>query len=56
MGYIRRNHLVPIPSFESFDALNAYLEEQCTKRLDVRLKGRTSDSELTRHTCLSDAS
>ena len=41
MGYIRRNHLVPIPSFESFDALNAYLEEQCTKRLDVRLKGRT---------------
>ncbi len=40
VGYIRRNHLVPIPSFESFDALNAYLEDQCTKRLDVRLKGR----------------
>ena len=32
---------MPIPSFESFDALNAYLKEQCTKRLDVRLKGRT---------------
>ena len=32
---------MPIPSFESFDALNAYLEEQCRKRLDVRLKGRT---------------
>ena len=41
VGYIRRNHLVPIPSFESFDSLNAYLEEQCTKRLAVRLKGRT---------------
>ena len=41
VGYVRRNHLVPIPSFESFDALNAYLQEQCTKRLDVRLKGRT---------------
>ena len=41
VGYTRRNHMVPIPSFESFDALNAYLEEQCTKRLDVRLKGRS---------------
>jgi len=41
VGYVRRNHLVPIPSFESFDALNAYLEDQCSKRLDVRLKGRT---------------
>ena len=41
VGYVRRNHLVPIPSFESFDALNAYLEEQCTKRLDIRLKGRS---------------
>ena len=26
MGYVRRNFLVPVPSFESFDALNAYLE------------------------------
>ena len=31
---------MPIPSFDSFIALNAYLEEQCTKRLDIRLKGR----------------
>ena len=28
VGYARRNFLVPIPSFESFDALNAYLEER----------------------------
>ena len=29
VGYVRRNFLVPIPSFESFDALNAYLERRC---------------------------
>ena len=28
MGYARRNFLVPVPSFPSFDALNAHLEEQ----------------------------
>ena len=27
VGYVRRNFLVPIPSFESFDALNAHLEQ-----------------------------
>ena len=26
VGYVRRNFLVPVPSFESFDALNAHLE------------------------------
>ena len=26
VGYMRRNFLVPIPSFDSFDALNAHLE------------------------------
>ena len=29
VGYARRNFLVPVPSFPSFDALNAYLEERC---------------------------
>ena len=29
VGYARRNFLAPIPSFESFDALNAYLERRC---------------------------
>ena len=41
VGYVRRTFLVPIPSFESFDALNAYLEEQCLKRLEDRLRGQT---------------
>ena len=39
MGYVRRNFLVPIPSFESFDALNAYLEQHCVRRFDDRLRG-----------------
>ncbi len=29
VGYSRRNFLVPIPSFDSFDALNLYLEGRC---------------------------
>ena len=39
VGYARRNFLVPIPSFESFDALTAYLEERCLERLGRRLRG-----------------
>ena len=39
VGYARRNFLVPIPSFESFDALNAHLEERCLERLGRRLRG-----------------
>ena len=41
VGYARRNFLVPIPSFESFDALNAHLEECCLERMDARLRGHT---------------
>ena len=39
VGYARRNFLVPVPSFERFDALNAYLEERCLERLGRRLRG-----------------
>ena len=39
VGYIRRNFLVPVPSFESFDALNAHLEERCLERMEARLRG-----------------
>ena len=41
MGYARRNFLVPMPSFESFDALNAYLERRCLERMDRKLRGHT---------------
>src|SRR5213079_3559201 len=32
VGYARRNFLVPIPVFESFEALNADLLERCLRR------------------------
>ena len=41
VGYVRRNFLVPVPSFDSFDALNAHLEQQCLKRMDAQLRGHT---------------
>ena len=41
VGYMRRNFLVPMPSFESFDALNAYLEQRCLERMDAQLRGHT---------------
>jgi hypothetical protein len=44
VGYARRNFLVPIPSFESFEDLNAYLEIQCHKRLDARLRGHGDET------------
>ena len=41
VGYMRRNFLVPAPSFESFEALNACLERRCLARMDARLRGHT---------------
>ena len=41
VGYVRRNFLVPVPSFESFDALNADLEQRCLERMDAQLRGHT---------------
>ena len=38
VGYARRNFLVPIPSFESFEALNACLERRCLERMDAWLR------------------
>ena len=37
--YARRNSEVPVSSFESFDALHAYLEYRCLKRLEGKLRG-----------------
>ena len=41
VGYARRNFLVPVPSFESFEVLNAYLERRCLERIDARLRGHS---------------
>ena len=41
VGYTRRNFLVPIPSFDSFEALNAHLEERCLDRMEAKLRGHT---------------
>ena len=40
-GYMRGNFLAPIPSFDSFDALNAHLERRCLARMDAKLRGHT---------------
>lgn len=39
VGYVRRNFLVPVPRFASWDELNAYLLEQCRKRRERTLRG-----------------
>ena len=41
VGYARRNFLVPVPLFESFNARNAYLERRSLKRLDAQIRGHT---------------
>src|SRR6202789_471828 len=41
VGYARRNFMVPIPCFNSWDEFNTYLEEQCRKRRERRLRGHT---------------
>ena len=41
VGYVRRNFLVPLPSLESFDALNAHLERRCLERMDTTLRGHS---------------
>jgi hypothetical protein len=41
IGYTRRNFLVPMSRFASFEDLNAWLEEQCLKRQDEVLRGHS---------------
>lgn len=41
VGYARRNFMVPVPRFPSWEAFNASLEEQCRKRQGDVLRGHT---------------
>ncbi len=41
VGYCRRNFMVPIPQFASWEAFNVWLEEQCRKRQNDRLRGES---------------
>ena len=47
VGYHRRNFLVPVPSFESFAALNEYLAARCFADLDRVVRGE-SDTDAAR--------
>lgn len=51
VGYARRNFMVPIPQFPTWDAFNVWLEEQCRKRQRDRLRGEseTIGERLQRH-------
>lgn len=35
------NFMVPIPQFPTWDAFNAFLEEQCRKRQSDKLRGES---------------
>ena len=39
VGYSRRNFMVPIPNFPSWETFNTWLEGQCRKRQDDKLRG-----------------
>ncbi|WP_273729423.1 IS21 family transposase [Brucella gallinifaecis] len=39
VGYARRNFMVPIPRFATWDDFNGWLEEQCRKRQQDKLRG-----------------
>jgi transposase len=45
VGYARRNFMVPIPRFATWEAFNAWLEAQCRKRQRDRLRGESERSE-----------
>ena len=42
VGYVRRNHMTPLPVAASFEALNARFLDACTKRGQAILRGQTT--------------
>jgi len=57
VGYVRRNALVPVPNFASWDALNAHLlawcEEECIRHADAWTKERAQLRPLPAHPFLA---
>ena len=47
IGFGRRNYLVPMPRFDSFGDLNAWLEQQCLKRQGAVRRGHTESADLS---------
>lgn len=41
VGYARRNFMVPVPRFASWEAFNAHLEANCRERRERKLRGHT---------------
>lgn len=41
VGFTRRNYLVPVPSFDTWEALNRHLIEACSQDLSRQLRGKT---------------
>ena len=55
VGYARRNFLVPLPVFDSFEALNAHLLGCCRKRMGDRLRGHRETIGERLERCLCEA-
>ncbi len=45
VGFTRRNFLVPVPSAESWEALNVLLEERCRQDLTRQLRGKSATKD-----------
>ena len=46
IGFMRRNFLVPIPRFDTIEALNAHLETRCRGRQSAALRGHKETIEV----------
>ena len=46
VGWSRRNFMVPLPRFASFEAFNEYLEQRCRERQGDVLRGQRLESDL----------